>query len=97
VVSSPTGGTSPYLTGVTATSASNVWAVGYDVPSGSTTLQTFTMNWNGSAWTTESSPDTGTASLLVGASTTPGGANVWAAGYSSTSGSYNPLILQAAG
>jgi len=97
VVSSPTVGTSPYLTGVTATSASNVWAVGYDVPSGSTTLQTFTMNWNGSAWTTESSPDTGTASLLAGASTTSGGANVWAAGYSTTSSSYNPLILQAAG
>lgn len=96
VVSSPTVGTSPYVNAVTATSSGNVWAVGYDFPSGGS-AQTFTTLWNGSAWTTESSPDAGTASLLVGAATISGGADVWAVGYSETSSSYNPLALETPG
>jgi hypothetical protein len=97
VVPSPTAGTLPYLNGVTATSAGNVWAVGYDTPSGATEPQTFTMQWNGTSWTTVSSPDSGSASRLVGASTTAAAASVWAVGYSGTTGSFNPLVLETAG
>jgi hypothetical protein len=94
VVPSPTVGTSPYLNGVTATSASNAWAVGYDTPAGTSQPQTLTLNWNGSAWTTVSSPNVGAASRLVSVSTKPGAAIVWAAGYSGVSGSFNPLALE---
>jgi hypothetical protein len=94
VVPSPTVGTSPYLNGVTATSASNVWAVGYDTPAGTTQPRTFSLNWNGTAWTTVSSPNVGAASRLVSVSTKPGAAIVWAAGYSGVSRSFNPLALE---
>ncbi len=94
VVPSPSPGTSPTLTGVSASSAGSVWAAGYDTPSGATTPQTLTLNWNGSAWSTVASPDAGSSSLLTSVSATPGAATVWAAGYSGTSGSFNPLILQ---
>lgn len=93
VVSSPAGGTTPYLNGVAAESSTDVWAVGYTAPSGSTGAQTLTMNWNGTAWSTVSSPDVGSSSLLVGVSSTPGGP-IWAAGYSGTSGAFNPLMIQ---
>jgi hypothetical protein len=94
VVPSPTAGTTPYLNGVAATSASNVWAVGYDTPTGATQPQTFTLNWNGTAWTTVSSPNVGSASRLVSVSTTLGASIVWAVGYSGVSGSFNPLALE---
>ena len=94
IVPSPSPGTAPVLTGVSASSAGDVWAVGHDDPSGSTTPQTLTLNWNGSAWSTVASPDAGSSSLLTSASAVPGTATVWAAGYSGTSGSFNPLILR---
>ena len=50
----------------------NVWAVGGNV----------TQIYNGSAWTTVSSPAAGTVSQLSSASAVPGGTIVWAAGSS---------------
>lgn len=50
--------------------------------------------WNGSAWTTVTSPDVGSSSLLTSVSTTPGAAIVWAVGYRGASGSFNPLALE---
>jgi hypothetical protein len=90
IVSSPATGSTPALTGVTSSSASNVWAVGH---SGS---QSLIESWNGSAWTTVSSPQVGTSDSLSSVSTTPGDAIVWAAGSSSTgsASSANPLVLQ---
>jgi hypothetical protein len=83
------------MLGVTSSSANNVWAVGYDDPSGSSTGQTLTMNWNGTAWTTVASPNQGSSSTeLSSVSTTPGASIVQAAGYSGTSGSFNPFALQ---
>jgi hypothetical protein len=95
IVPSPSPGSAPSLTGVTTSnSASSVWAVGYDTPAGATQPQTLTLNWNGSAWTTVSSPNVGAASRLVSVSTKPGAAIVWAAGYSGVSGSFSPLALE---
>ena len=58
VVASPNQGTSSnYLYGVTAISASNVWAVGsYN----GSVVQTLVEHWNGSAWSVVSSPNIGT-------------------------------------
>jgi hypothetical protein len=95
IVPSPSPGSAPSLTGVTTSnSASSVWAVGYDTPAGATQPQTLTLNWNGTAWTTVSSPNVGAASRLVSVSTKPGAAIVWAVGYSGVSGSFNPLALE---
>jgi hypothetical protein len=95
IVTSPSPGTSDNLTGVTTSNASdNVWAVGYDTPSGATQPQTLTLNWNGTAWTTVASPDTGSTSVLNSVSTNPGAAIVWAVGGSGVTGSSNPLVLE---
>jgi hypothetical protein len=96
VVSSPSPGTGDDLTGVTTSNAaSDVWAVGYYTPSGATEAQTLTLNWNGTAWTTVTSPDNGSPSLLFSAATNPGAAIVWAVGYSGTCCTgENPLVLQ---
>ena len=77
------------LTGITARSASDVWAVGY-----TTGPKTLTLHWDGTTWTTVSSPDVGSASQLTSVSASPGAAIVWAAGYSGVSSSFNPLTLQ---
>jgi hypothetical protein len=86
ITPSPAAGT---LTGITARSASDVWAVGY-----TTGPQTLTLHWDGTTWTTVSSPNVGSASQLTSVSSSPGAAIVWAAGYSGVSGSFNPLTLQ---
>ena len=82
ITPSPAAGT---LTGITARSASDVWAVGY-----ATGPKTLTLHWNGTTWTTVSSPNVGSASQLTSVSASPGAAIVWAAGYSGVSGSFNP-------
>jgi hypothetical protein len=71
-----------------------VWAVGYDVPAGASAPQTLTLNWNGSAWSTVTSPDVGSDDELYAVGTTPGAAAVWAVGSSGASGSFNPLALE---
>ena len=86
ITPSPAPGT---LTGITARSASDVWAVGY-----TTGPQTLTLHWDGTTWTTVPSPNVGSASQLASVSASPGAAIVWAAGYSGVSGSFNPLTLQ---
>ena len=93
IVPSPSPGSNGALTGVTESSPGNLWAVGYNTPSG-TGAQTLTLNWNGAAWVTVPSPNTANPSVLTSVSTSPGAAIVWASGRSGTTGSYNPLMLQ---
>ena len=93
VVSSPNTGTADSLDGVTATSATNVTAVGYSTPSGGG-AQTLTMTWNGTSWAIVPSPNAGNPSVLTSVSTAPGDAIVQAVGYDGTSGSWNPLAMQ---
>ena len=52
--------------------------------------QTLTLHWDGTTWTTVPSPNVGSASQLTSASSSPGAAIVWDAGYSGVSGSFNP-------
>jgi hypothetical protein len=78
----------------TSNASSSIWAVGSGTPSGATSAQTLTLNWNGTAWTTVTSPDNGSPSLLNAVSTLPGSSVVWAVGSSGPSGSLNPLVFQ---
>ena len=82
-VASPNGGSvsAPnLLTGVTAASAGNAWAVGsYNI---GTVAQTLIVHWNGSSWKKVASPNAGSASdpnLLAGVTATSAG-NAWAVG-----------------
>jgi hypothetical protein len=86
VVASPIG--AGLLQDVSAVSATSAWAVG-DTENPDTTAGTLTMRWNGTAWSTVTSPDPGpfgyTNELRSGAATSPD--NVWAVGcYTSPSG-----------
>ena len=81
---------------MTTRNASNsVWAVGVDQPPGSTTAQTLTLNWNGTAWVTVPSPNAiAGPTVLNSVSTTPGASIVQAVGNSGVSGTNNPFALQ---
>jgi hypothetical protein len=86
------------LTGVAARSATDVWAVGSFFDNSGTTPAggTLTMHWNGSAWSKVDSPNGASgASILSGASATPGGGDVWAAGFDVLGAStYRTLVLR---
>lgn len=85
------------LAAVTANSASDVWAVGFYQPVGSTSYQTLTMHWDGTAWSSFTSPNVGTGSnKLYGVTQVPGSSYLfWAVGayYDVTSSNYKTLIL----
>jgi hypothetical protein len=88
-VSSPSvGGTSTELWGVSAVSASDIWAVG---ASGTSTSSTFTMHWDGFVWTQVSSPSPGDSPVLSAVSAGATG-NVWAVGNTFGTTSQQTLI-----
>jgi hypothetical protein len=79
IVPSPTPGAYPSLTGVAARSASDVYAVGTNLPSvDGGPEQAMILRWNGSAWSVDSS-GVFTGELFA-AATFPGAANEWAVG-----------------
>jgi hypothetical protein len=77
----PGGSSTPNgLEAVTATSATNAWAVGY--PYNGTAFQTLVEHWNGKGWKVQTSPDVGGASSdnqLWGVTATSA-TNAWAVG-----------------
>jgi hypothetical protein len=96
IVPSPSAGNGATLTGVTTASAANsVWAVGGDEIPGTTTFQTLTEHWDGTAWSVVPSPNAGsTTTFLSGVATTPGASIVQAVGTSGITGSFNPFAIQ---
>src|SRR5215470_8395249 len=81
IVPSPTPGAYPALNAVAARSASDVYAVGFNMPSVNGGVQQgMILRWNGSAWSADTDPTAGTFSPLYGAATLPGGTSEWAAG-----------------
>lgn len=90
-ISSPNAGSSE-LDGVTATSASDAWAVGYGTNSSFTSIS-LAEHWNGSAWSIVSTPNpsasNGTFLLAAAAVST---SDVWAVGDYLGSSSNEPLI-----
>jgi hypothetical protein len=68
------------LQGIAAVSATDVWAVGYS-ENASGTLQTLSEQWNGTQWSTVTSPDKGTGeNQLKGIARVPGSNKVVAVG-----------------
>jgi hypothetical protein len=81
IVPSPTPGADPGLLGVAARGASDVYAVGNNLPSiNGGTVQGLILRWNGSTWSQDTDPTDGSYSPLFAAATVPGAANEWAVG-----------------
>jgi hypothetical protein len=76
---------------VAATSATNVWAVGFS--STPTADQTLILHWDGAAWTQVPSPSPGSSSDLFGVGATSP-ANAWAVGSTLQGGVDQTLILR---
>jgi hypothetical protein len=74
-VASPSPASNSVLAAVTATSASDTWAVGYT----RNKYRTLIERWNGAAWQQVSSPTPGQFSQLVGVTATSA-SNAWAVG-----------------
>jgi hypothetical protein len=70
------------LNTVTARASDDVWAGGYSFtftdgdPQG--VYHALLLHWNGTAWTQDNAPTTGTYNVIQGISTTPGSHRIWA-------------------
>ena len=90
IVTSPNPG-SIYNTlyGVTAISASNVWAVGYYVSTPGVT-QTLTEHWNGSQWSVVNSPSPASMNNELFSVSATSASNIWAVGFLTTTINQTP-------
>jgi hypothetical protein len=85
-----------YLTGVTAVSANDVWAVGYDrAPSQNYYyLETLILHWDGTSWQVVDSPNGQDLNDNYLTSVSAVSTNdIWAVGYYESPGQYKPLTL----
>jgi hypothetical protein len=96
VVASPDGPAEDVLSGVSAASSTDVWAVGQrvDRSSGMPVDNGLILHWNGTAWTRTASPNGATGdTLLNGVGTVPGSAESWAVGANLTGASINATLI----
>ena len=97
VVSSPNASThNNFLNGVTAASASDIWAVGDFLPAANVPEQTLTLHWNGHTWSVVSSPNVGSGFNVLFAAAAVSANDVWAVGefFSTSTTSVQTLIEQ---
>jgi hypothetical protein len=81
------------LIGISATSSSDAWAVGYGSTSDSTPRQTLAEHWDGSGWKIVPTTDDGTGNNVLLGVKAVASDDVWAVGYSTLATSQNvPLI-----
>ncbi|HEX9990820.1 MAG TPA: S-layer homology domain-containing protein [Chloroflexia bacterium] len=66
---------------VSATSSSDVWAVGYYFNQKLNAIETIILRWNGSAWTMVANPNTQTSYTYLGGIEAVWSNDVWAVGY----------------
>ena len=79
------------LSGVTAVSATNVWAVGYDVNTTGVT-QTLIEHWNGTTWSVVKSPSPASVNNELFKVAAVSATDVWAVGFSTTNTTDHTLI-----
>jgi len=84
---SPFNGT--VLGSATCTSGSNCWAVGTESASGSSSSQPFAVRWNGSAWSTVSTPS---ATVGLGSVTCTSAPACWAVGPGASSSTAGTIL-----
>ncbi len=69
------------ITGISEISPSDIWAVGWSSPNGGSNV-TVTEHWDGTSWTSVSSPNVGTGDNQLNGVVALADDNVWAAGFS---------------
>jgi hypothetical protein len=90
----PGGAGDDQLQGVSATSATDAWAVGLSLDPQSR-YKTLVLHWNGSTWSQSSAPAVATDGTKLTAVAAVSGTDVWAAGVYNTPADYDhPLILR---
>lgn len=92
IVTSPNPG-SVYntLQGISAFSATDIWAVGYDAGESGTT-QTLVEHWNGTQWSAVTSPNPGSINNELFSVAAVSANDVWAVGFTANSTSQQTLI-----
>lgn len=94
IVQSPNPGTRyNTLSGVTAISATNVWAVGYFVNDNQVT-QTLTEHWNGTRWSVVKSPSPFSINNELFSVAAVSASNVWAVGFSTGSTTTDHTLIE---
>jgi hypothetical protein len=81
------------LFGVSAVSASNVWAAGFTTDAASNRLQALILHWDGSSWTRQATPSPAGTDSAVLAITALSATDAWAVGQSRTGSSSVPMAL----
>jgi plastocyanin len=99
VVPTPNVGTgSNWLTGVAGRSATDAWAVGHYYDPASDREKTLILKWNGSAWSTMTSPNPSSGDNELNAVTVlPGSTSAWAVGWSLLGGIPKTLVVKYGG
>jgi hypothetical protein len=78
------------LNAISADSPDDVWIAGnyeFEVNPSDFANETYSLHWNGSAWSIVPSPSPGTGDVLTGVTTSNASNNVWAVGYYTPAGS----------
>lgn len=81
------------LFGVSAISASNIWAVGFSFSSGNP-QKTLVEHWNGSKWKIVARPSPGTAGNNLSSVVALNTNNVWAVGSTNNTGGYSQTLIE---
>jgi hypothetical protein len=82
------------LTGVSAVSGTDAWAVGdYDLNASGGPLRTLILGWNGTAWAQVSSPSPGPATSALNGVSADSATDAWAVGYYVSKSVRHTLIL----
>jgi hypothetical protein len=93
VTPSPPLNTNTRLFGVSAVSASNIWAVGYTFDTAANLNRTLILHWDGSTWTRQASPSPARADGALLGVDALSASDVWAVGQSGNGPGETPLAL----
>src|SRR5207249_2181391 len=91
-VSSPNPGFGAGLRGIVAIASNDIWATGGYAPSLSAIAQTLTIHWNGTSWSTVSSPNASAGNNGLLAVAAVSSSDIWAVGVSHDGTRYRTLI-----
>jgi hypothetical protein len=81
-----------FLSGITCTSMSDCWTVGYYIPANGTFHRTLIEHWDGLSWTLINSPNNGTRDNQLYEVTCTSASNCWAAGFYGNGSAWQTLI-----
>jgi hypothetical protein len=91
IVSSPNVVPKDGLSGVTALTASSIWAVGDAYIASTTTHRALVEHWDGAQWSIVSIPTVGSSDSLSGIARVPHTKRTWAVGYDKGNTTYQTL------